>query len=179
VGDEDDLVATVEQLGIVGQYWLASSPGHPYLKRTMDDALSHLRASTNVMNNQPHKWTGPGATKRGMCFFMEAAGIEGHDGHVSQGRYVGEDGRSVTVVGLEARSRDYVNRGGMGSTKDKLYGDSSNMTHFLESGKSFPMRGAVSCEEHLRRTEGRPGRRANYVYDQNLQRYAEASEDKT
>ena len=170
--DDDDFLATVERIGIVGQYWLASSPGHPYLRRTMDDALSHLRASRNVMNNQPHRWTGPGATKRGLCFFMEAAGIK-HDGHVSAGRYVGEGGRSITVIGSAERDKQYVNRGGLGGRKSRLYG-ASNMTHFLEARK-YPMRGAVSCEEHLRKTEGRPGRVANYAYDADSGGYVEAS----
>ena len=177
IEDDDDFVGVVEHLGIIGQYWLASSPGHPYMRHTMDDALSHLRVTTNVMNNAPHKTTGPGAVKRGFCFFMEAAGGGTGWQRVSAGKYVGDRNRSVTVIGQKSESREYVNRAGLAEDKKMGYYKEVNITHFSRQGEGVP--GGLSpgqlvgCEDHLRRTAGQPEKKADYVYNATVGKYVE------
>ena len=180
VRDDDDFVGTVELLGIIGQYWLASSPGHPFLRHTMDDALSHLRASPNVMDNVPARTTGPGAAKRGFCFFRRAGVVDyGSGGHLTNRTYVGEQNRSIRMIGSRERSHQYVSRSGLWRKAKGDYYRALNMTHFNQWDTRTPRRipndRLVSCEQHLIRTAGQPGKKANYVYDAVLERHVEAS----
>ena len=179
VGDADDFVATLEQRNILGQYWLASSPGHPYLRHVMDDALSFLRASPNVMNNTPQRNTGPGAVKRGLCFFMTAgAGGPPPGRNLTAGIYVGDENRSITVRGRRGREAEYVDRNGLGKAKMEYY-RAANLSHFKDENRAAPVglpaKRYVSCERHLRMTAGQPLKVANYVYNATLRRYVEAS----
>jgi len=179
VRDDDDFVGTVEKQGFIGQYWLASSPGHPYLRHTMDDALSHLRATPNVMDNVPERTTGPGAVKRGFCFFMEA-GVGGRrsGGNLTRGTYVGDGNRSITVIGTHKWDTEYVHRAGLRRKTEDAYYRALNMTHFRHLDTLtpwLPNSFLVSCEQHLNRTAGQPEKKANYVYDAVLKRHVEAS----
>ena len=158
----DDFFGTIEKLGILGQYFLASSPRHPYLRHIMNDALDHLRMSENVMDNLPEKWTGPGAVKRGFCFFMEAANVT-NDGYISSGVYVGDENRSVTVMGSKNREKEYIVRNGLGNQKEELY-KALNVSHFSDVRKqNRNKKDVVSCEEHLNRTQENPNKKANYI----------------
>jgi len=174
IRDDDDSFMILEQLGIIAQYFLTSSPGHPYMKYTMDDALDHLRQTPNVMVNVPEKNTGPGAVKRGFCFFMEAGGNR-TTGYIEAGWFVGAQNRSVRVVGHKGRAKEYVDRYGIGALKGEYY-KSSNITHFGGMRRKYPNKpGMPSCEDHVQRTKGDPGRQvANYRYSESQQKYFEA-----
>jgi len=128
----------------------------------MNDALDHLRMSENVMDNLPEKWTGPGAVKRGFCFFMEAANVT-NDGYISSGVYVGDENRSVTVMGSKNREGEYIVRNGLGNQKEELY-KALNVSHFSDVRKqNRNKKDVVSCEEHLNRTQENPNKKANYI----------------
>mmetsp|Transcript_73187 Transcript_73187/g.203002 ORF Transcript_73187/g.203002 Transcript_73187/m.203002 type:complete len:427 (-) Transcript_73187:361-1641(-) len=175
IKEHDDSFFVLEQLGIVAQYFLASSPAHPYMRYTMDDALDHLRQTRNVMKVNAPRTTGPGAIKRGLCLFLEAAGKDGGTGYITAGRYVGAENRSVTIVGNKNFSKQYIDRGGLGPAKMKYYRE-ANIAHF-SSQRSYPFHPtAVGCNEHVMRTRERGdlGKVASYKFSREDGRYIEA-----
>lgn len=174
IQEDDDSFMILEKLGIIAQYFLTSSPRHPYMMYTMNDAMDHLRQTKNVMVNVPEKWTGPGAIKRGFCFFMEAVGIK-NGGYIEAGMFVGAQNRSVRVVGHKGKATEYVDRYGIGKAKTEYY-KLSNITHFGGMRQKYPNRkGTVSCEDHIQRTKGDLSKVALYEYSESLGKYVDAS----
>jgi hypothetical protein len=76
----------------------------------------------------------------------------------------------VTVIGTKDRSKDYVNRGGLGHIEKMKYYQALGITHFSESKKLFPGTGIISCNLHLERTNG-TDKVANYHYVEELKAY--------
>ncbi|OEU10318.1 hypothetical protein FRACYDRAFT_263847 [Fragilariopsis cylindrus CCMP1102] len=62
--------------GIMSQYFLASSVGHPLMAKMLEVGVERLKATVNVMVNNPAKATGPGACKVGFIHFMAEVGVE-------------------------------------------------------------------------------------------------------
>ena len=60
IQEKDDAFFTIEQLGIMSQYFLASSLGHPLMAKMLEVGVERLKATVNVMVNNPAKATGPG-----------------------------------------------------------------------------------------------------------------------
>ena len=60
IQETDDAFFTIEQLGIMSQYFLASSLGHPLMAKMLEVGVERLKATVNVMVNNPAKATGPG-----------------------------------------------------------------------------------------------------------------------
>ncbi|KAL3803877.1 hypothetical protein HJC23_004039 [Cyclotella cryptica] len=155
----DDSFFVIEQLGIMAQYFIASSPGHPLMRLSLETAMDSLRSIPNVMKNNPARTTGPNALKVGFVKFMNGT----TDGYISAGTYVGIDGRSATVVGDKSTSKDYIVRTGLGDAQKFKYYKAMGIEHFHETNR-LPQTGRISCMEHLKMTNG-TNRIANYTFN--------------
>lgn len=158
----------VEALGIVAQYFIASSPGHPMMKLSLEEALRRLRGTVNVMNNNPAKTTGPGAIKTGFIHFMKNKSL----GYVTEGTYEGIAGRTVTVLGSKDKSQEYINRQGVDRMKKRKYYEAIGTKHFFDA-YDLPVQGVISCMEHLRRSKGTQ-KIANYTFDEGRNGYVDS-----
>ena len=155
----DDSFFVIEMLGIMGQYFIASSPGHPLMKLSLETGMDSLRNIPNVMRNNPARTTGPNALKVGFIKFMNGT----TDGYIPAGIYVGIENRSVTVVGNKDRSWEYIQRSGLGEAEKSKYYKIIGIEHFHEN-KRFPHKGRISCLEHLEMSNG-TNKIANYTFN--------------
>jgi mannosyltransferase OCH1-like enzyme len=57
---KDDSFFLTEQVGILSQYFLASSFGHPLMAKILGSGIQQLKRTKNVMVNYPAQNTGPG-----------------------------------------------------------------------------------------------------------------------
>jgi len=172
IQETDDAFFTIEKLGIMSQYFLASSLGHPLMAKMLEVGVERLKTTLNVMVNNPAQMTGPGACKVGFINFMAEVGVE-TTGYIEAGVYFGANNRSVTVVGNKQWAKSLVNRDGLGHDK-AVYYKALNLTHFTESRKTYPGQGSISCKEHLKRTNG-TDKVANYHYVEKLKAYREVN----
>ena len=176
ISADDDAFFPLEGLGIVAQYFFASSVGHPLMKHTLECGLEKLRQTKNVMINNPAINTGPGALKNGWMHFMKATGGTS-DGYVLAGEYIGDGNRSVTVVGTKANSKEFVNRQMRGRLKNAAY-KAMNMVHFSENYKAIKQhteavrKTAISCQKYLQISKG-TNRVANYTFSTKELKYVE------
>jgi hypothetical protein len=159
ISSQDDFFTVLESLGIFAQYFIASSPGHPLMKLSLDAAMQRLRATPNVMNNNPAPNTGPGALKTAFVYFMNNK----TDGYVLEGKYEGIAGRTVTVLGSKEKSHEYINRQGVDRIKKKNYYHTIGTEHFFDAF-DLPHISMISCMEHLIRSNGTHNV-ANYTFD--------------
>lgn len=159
ISSQDDFFTVLESLGIVTQYFIASSPGHPLMKLSLNAALQRLRGIQNVMSNNPAATTGPGALKTGFVYFMNNQS----DGYVPEGRYEGVGGRTVTVLGSKKAPREYINREGVDRIKKRKYYEAVGTKHFFDS-YDLPKISMISCMEHLVISNG-THKIANYTFD--------------
>jgi hypothetical protein len=121
ISPDDDSFFVVESLGIMSQYFLASSPKHPLMKHALNFGIPGLQNTVNVMVNNPAHKTGPGAIKNGFINFQKAAGIS-TDGYIPAGIYEGaeepsSERRYCTVVGKKYLPQEYINRSGLSPSK--------------------------------------------------------------
>ena len=72
----DDSFFVIEQLGIMSQYFLASSVGHPLMRQMLETGLYNLKQTNNVMVNHAATTTGPKAVKVGFIKFMAEVGVK-------------------------------------------------------------------------------------------------------
>ena len=159
IQDSDDAFFVMEGLGIMSQFFMASSPSHPLMKASLESGMESLRRTVNVMRNNPAKTTGPAALKNGFIAFMNGTS----DGYIEEGRYVGLDNQSVTVVGRKSNSRQYVDREGLDAGSKSEYYKAMGMEHFHDTNR-HPSKGRISCMEHLKLSNG-TNKVANYVFD--------------
>ena len=109
ITDSDDAWFVVEQIGVLSQYFMAASPRHPLLHMCVTMTFSRLMNLPFIRDQYVPFVTGPGALKQAFAWFMAAQETTTFD-RVSKGRYVGVDGRSVTVVGTRATSNNWIHR---------------------------------------------------------------------
>ena len=113
------------------------------------------------MVNSPAQITGPGALKVGFIIFMKAVGVE-TNGYIDAGIYVGDENRTVTVVGTKYKHREYVDRGGF---RGKMqYYRALGISHFSKSRQDWASskgKKQMSCDQHLQATQG-TNKVANY-----------------
>lgn len=147
ITDDDDGFYVLEGLGIIAQYFLASSPRHPFLYFVLQDALMALQTLPDYGVNKPHLTTGPHAIKVGFIEWMKNAQVN-TDGYIEAGTYVGPHKRSIRVVGHKQRENEWVVRFGL-KTKKEDYA-AMNMSHFFAQRK--PQR--VSCLLHMLNVKG-------------------------
>mmetsp|Transcript_38619 Transcript_38619/g.93359 ORF Transcript_38619/g.93359 Transcript_38619/m.93359 type:complete len:425 (-) Transcript_38619:217-1491(-) len=170
---EDDSFFPLEGLGIMSQFFFASSPGHPLMRQMLETGVERLKTIPNVMINNPAQNTGPGACKVGFIRFMAEVGVE-TTGYINAGMFVGANNRSVTVVGTKEDSREYVDRGGLGNGNKMGYYKALGIKHFSEARKGTSPKGKISCKEHLKRTKG-TDKVANYRYVKKFKKYIEVN----
>jgi hypothetical protein len=142
---EDDSWYVIEQLGIMSQYFMASSPRHPFLHLCVSRLLTRLLEVESVGTQYVPFVSGPGTTKSAMILFMRDKGL----GKVPAGHYVGLHNRSVTVVGTRQTGNQWVIRESVGGqAKRKGYAE-MGMKHFSQS-KGLPQAFVKeSCHAHL------------------------------
>ena len=133
IQDDDDAFFVVEELGVLSQYFLATSPKHPLMYLAVQNTLSRLLEVPHVGNQVIPQVTGPGALKMAFKYFMGTPDTP-QNGRVRQGKYVGVGNREVTVVGHKATgSNNYVVRatvsGKWGQYKDM------DMKHYSKIAK--------------------------------------------
>ena len=138
----DDAWFPLEALGVVAQYFFATSPNHPIMYTSLHSALVAIWSLESISNNKAPYTTGPRATKNGFIEFMRAAGVESN-GYIPEGEYIGMNHRSITVVGNKTKPHEFVNRGGVRNKQGeyKIMG----MKHFSRqrSGQR------LSCPHHI------------------------------
>jgi hypothetical protein len=146
---EDDSWYVVEGMGIMSQYFMASSPRHPFLYECVSMLLSRLLAEPLVGKQYVPFSTGPGTTKNAMILFMRARGESGMYQKTPAGHYVGLHNRSVTVVGTRRTGNQWVVRAAV-SGRDKSTGYAQmGMKHFSQS-QGLPQAFVnESCHAHL------------------------------
>lgn len=159
ISNEDDSFFVIESLGIVSQYFIASSPHHPLMMLSLEDGINNLRGIVNVMRNNPSRTTGPAALKRGFINFMNGTST----GYIDAGKYFGMNNRSVTAIGNKANPKEYVDRGGLDAASKKRYYAAMGMQHFHDLHK-LSSQGRISCREHLKMTNG-TNKIAKYVFN--------------
>jgi hypothetical protein len=144
---EDDSWYVVEGLGMMSQYFMASSPRHPFLHLCVSVLLGRLLWQPSVGNQYVPFSTGPGTTKNAMIQFMRGQGNEYQK--TPAGHYVGLHNRSVTVVGTRGTGRLWVIRESIGG-QDKRKGYAQmNMKHFSQSKRLPQAFVNESCHAHL------------------------------
>lgn len=149
ISDEDDSFFVIESLGIMSQFFIASSARHPVMKLSLESGLNSLRGTVNVMRNNPARTTGPAALKKGFIQFMNGTST----GYIDAGTYTGLSNRSVTAIGEKSNPKQYIDRGGLGSDSKRAYYDAMGMQHFHDTS-TLSSKGRISCMEHLKMTNG-------------------------
>ena len=166
---DDDSWFPIEGLGIVAQFFFASSPGHPVMKYAIDFGIQNLRKIGNVMRNNPARNTGPGALKNAFILLMNGTS----NGYIDAGLFEGIlSPRNMTVVGSKTNSAEYVNRQGLNPRDKAAYYQALGIEHFHQNSR-YPGRGQISCMEHIRRSNG-TYKVANYRFDEATGQYVEA-----
>jgi hypothetical protein len=171
ISPDDDSFFVVEQLGIMSQFFLASSPKHPLMIHALNYGIQKLQKSINVMVNNPATKTGPGAIKHGFIRFQGAVGID-TGGYIPAGIYEGaeepsSERRYCTVLGTKSKAKEYIDRYGLSNKKKHEYFQAANMSSYLHLVKKFPKAGRISCKKHIKRQQiannGTFYKVANYV----------------
>ena len=168
---DDDSFFVIESLGVVSQFFLASSPGHPMMALAIDNGIANIKNIVNVMRNNPAITTGPRALKNAFILLMNYTS----NGYIDAGLYRGlSSPRNVTVVGDKSNPHEYVNRQGLNSRDKAAYYKALGIEHFHEN-KRFPAPGRISCMEHIRRMQNNGTYKiANYRFDEVRGQYVEA-----
>ena len=144
---EDDSWYTVESLGIMSQFFMASSPRHPFLHLCVSILLTRLMDTDNVSTQYVPFVTGPGTTKNAMLRFMRDTEKTKYQ-KTPAGHYVGLQNRSVTVVGGRASGQQWVVRESI-RRGVKLEGYAQmGMEHFAAKKKG-KNKVKESCHAHL------------------------------
>ena len=167
---DDDSFFVIESLGIVAQFFIASSPGHPIMSLAINNGVGNLRNIVNVMRNNPAIITGPKALKNAFILLMNRTS----NGYIDAGLYRGlSSPRNVTVVGDKSNSREYVNRNGLNARDKAAYYKALGIEHFHDN-KRFPATGRIGCMDHIRRMQNNGIYKiANYSFDEGRAQYVE------
>ncbi len=92
---ETDSFFYIEQVGIITQFYMASSRHHPLLLHMLNHCWKSLyNEANNVMKNNPAVNTGPKAAKRGIILFLKAHNFT-TDGYLKAGTYYGGVGSDL------------------------------------------------------------------------------------
>lgn len=142
IQDDDDSWFVVEALGILSQYFMAASPRHPFIHIALMQLFERLLQVDNIRKQYVPFVTGPGTIKSAMMIFRNDKVNE----KVTKGKYVGWDGRSVTVEGVRGQAHVYVIRESVNGIHKKGGYVAMGMNHFSSTQKSAP---TDSCYEHL------------------------------
>lgn len=145
ISDDDDSFFVVERIGVLSQYFMAASPGHPLMYLAVLQVFHRLLDVDTVGGQYVPFVTGPGALKNAFIRFMQGGGKgdssnnnmeeQPNNGYVTAGRYVGHANRSVTVVGTKQTGDRFVHRESI-SNRDKKNGyDLMGMRHFSQAGR--------------------------------------------
>jgi hypothetical protein len=142
IQDTDEAWFVVERIGVLSQYFMASSPKHPIMFVALTQCLSRLVSLVEHIGTQYVPYvSGPGVTKAAMMIFMKN---ETAFQTVQAGIYTGFDGRTVTVAGNRKQSNKWVQRESIKKKQQDYV--AMNMTHF---GNSKNTKFKDSCYEYL------------------------------
>lgn len=137
IADNDEAWFPIEQLGVLSQFFMASSPRHPLMWLLVQHTIHRLLSLPDVDSQYVPSITGPGALK---VAFMDYNGVSPHGRmsrhrdpgvsfqRVTSGRYHGWNNSTVTVVGDKEQSNQYVRRSAV-RNKQQLY-QQMGMVHF-------------------------------------------------
>ena len=150
IQDDDDAWFLKEAgNGFLSQWFMASSPKHPFLHIAITHVIVRLLSMVDDIQNQYTPYiTGPGLTKASMVIFMNNNDTYGHP---PEGKFVGVGNRSMTVVGGPHKTFLYVQRESVsGKDKNKQY-KAMGMTHFsfLKGRDRNNAEKHYSCHERL------------------------------
>eukprot|EP00934_Nitzschia_sp_Nitz4_P001274 Nitzschia sp. Nitz4//scaffold28_size193895//138668//139897//NITZ4_001676-RA/size193895-augustus-gene-0.311-mRNA-1//-1//CDS//3329546015//1274//frame0 len=142
IQDDDEAFFIVERLGVLSQYFMASSPRHPFMYIALMECLARLVNYVDNIGDQFVPYiTGPGVTKAAMQRFMKD---EESFQKVKKGSYTGIGGKTVTVKGTPGGSNSWIMRESV-KGKHEAY-EAMGMVHFNRA--KSPERNE-SCFEHL------------------------------
>jgi hypothetical protein len=141
---DDDSFFVVESVGVISQYFMASSPRHPLMYFAIQQALLALIQANDIGLVNAAFTTGPRALANGWEQFMKTVNVTGVR-YPTEGRYVGYGNRSTTVVGAKERSNEYVLREAIRRGSKKEHYREMNMTHFHDDKQKTE----ISCFTHM------------------------------
>jgi len=176
---DTDSFFVMESLGIMSQFYMASSKHHPIMLQFLRKATNILyNKDNNVMVNYPPIATGPGAVKRGFIKFLRATNsTTTSDGYEPAGIYDGGLGvefeselpwykimvdeeypprpqftnRTVTIIGNKAYWQQYILRSGLSRRDKREYWTKMNMTDYRKDPLRFTPKNRISCVQHASR----------------------------
>lgn len=140
--DDDEAYFVVERIGVMSQYFMASTPKHPFLHIAITNTFQRLLEVDDLSKLYVPFVTGPGAIKSAMMNFMKDESLE----KIQAKKYIGADGWSVTVGGKRGSSQQWIERESVSGIHKKGGYAAMGMTHF--GSETGGPRG-VSCFEHL------------------------------
>ena len=142
ISEDDQAWFVVERVGVLSQYFMAGIPHHPFFFVALTTCLSRLIHLVDDIGHQYVPYiTGPGVTKAAMMIYMKNFT---NFQTVQEGRYIGLDKSTLTVMGKKSRSQQYIKRE---SIPQKIHEyKAMHMKHFVHS-KNNDLRD--SCYEHL------------------------------
>lgn len=142
IDDNDDAWFVVERIGVLGQYFMASSPHHPIMYLALMQCLARLVSLVDSIGTQYVPYiTGPGVTKAAMMLFMKD---KDNFQTVTAGTYKGLGGRTVTVAGDRAHSDEWIERDAVRGKQQEY--TAMEMKHF---SKTKNEKFKDSCYEHM------------------------------
>jgi len=176
---DTDSFFVVEGLGIMSQFYMASSKHHPVVLQFLRSACKDLYSTANVMINNPAFLTGPGAVKRGFVQFLKATNSNSTSGgYEPEGIYHGGLGaeleselpwyttkpmvdddeypaahrftnRTVTIIGVKTKSQQYILRSGLAGKRKHF--NAMNMTNYHDNSRQHVSTNRISCAQHASR----------------------------
>lgn len=143
ISSNDDGFFVVERIGVLSQYFMATSPRHPLMFMAVQQAFSRLLDTNSIGEQYVPYVTGPGALKNAYIRFMGRTS----GGKVTEGTYTSPNtNRSITVVGRRGNSDRYIQRESVMPIHKRQGYKLMGMTHFSRAGDPTLN---VSCYEHL------------------------------
>jgi Glycosyltransferase sugar-binding region containing DXD motif len=142
ISSKDDGFFVVERIGVLSQYFIATSPRHPLMFIAVQQVFSRLLETDSIGDQYVPFVTGPGALKNAYIRFMGRTS----GGKVTQGIHTSPTNRSITVVGNQRDSDRYIRRESMRPIHKKRGYQLMGMTHFSRAGDSTFN---TSCYLHL------------------------------
>ena len=181
IDDDVDAWFVVERIGAPSQYFMASSPKHPLLYVALMVTMKNILTIPSLQATYVAQVSGPTALKEASIIFLgrhqhmiKDMDLNGRGGNLnrkiwmgSAGTYVGIQNRTVTVVGSQLTTNDYIHRESIHPFDKRDAYVAMGMKHFTwahrgkkslrgwPGGRIKPLDAEqwnISCLEHLYKT---------------------------
>ncbi|KAL3924634.1 MAG: hypothetical protein SGILL_000921, partial [Bacillariaceae sp.] len=143
ISSKDDGFFVVERIGVLSQYFMATSPRHPLMFMAVQQVFSRLMETNSIGLQYVPFVTGPGALKNAYIRFMGRT----KGGTVTEGvLHSPNTNRSITVAGKRRNTNTYIQRESLPGIEKRRGYKLMGMEHFSKAGDP---KMNISCYEHL------------------------------